>query len=662
MVVLERIEYLTERLNAWAVKYYVHDDPDVPDSVYDSHFRELLALESAHPELKKKNSPTSRVGAPALTVFEQVKHSKSMLSLGNAFEDDEVVAFVEKVVREVGESKYCLEPKLDGLAISLFYEGRQLVYAATRGDGSVGELVTDNVRTIRSIPLALPDGAPDKLEVRGEIFMDKAAFNAHNQLARDCGGKVFVNPRNAAAGSIRQLDSKVTSSRKLSFYAYSCDGFGEDEELGRGQFERFEKLKEFGFPVCELTHLCSNQEELLQRIAYISQVRDELPYEIDGAVVKVDSIKSQGEMGFVSNSPRWAVAFKYPSQEEVTDLIDVSIQVGRTGVLTPVGRLNPVFVGGVTVSNATLHNFDEIDRLGVSIGDKVVVSRAGEVIPKIVQVIERKSSGVSIDKPTKCPACGSETVHENGEVALRCTGGIKCAPQKSNFICHFVSKKAMNISGLGDKAIEQLISEGLLHDVTGLYTLNSEDLTSLPRFGEKKAANLLAQIEKSKSVDLSKFIYSLGIRDVGEATSSELANHFGSLDGFRKATFEELVLVKDVGDVVAGRIVAYLSDEVCVEIVEKLLSLGVSVRESRVEKTDTSLSGHTYVITGSFSSLTRDQIKSALTMKGAKVVGTVSKKTTALIAGENAGSKLEKAQSLGVTVIGESEMDSLTKG
>lgn len=662
MDVIERIEFLTEKLNAWSVRYYVHDDPEVPDSVYDKHFRELQSLEVSHPELKRKNSPTSRVGAPALKGFEQVEHAKSMLSLGNAFDDSEVATFVGRVARECGEARYCLEPKLDGLAISLVYEGRQLIYAATRGDGSVGELVTDNVRTIRSIPLTLPSHAPERLEVRGEIFMDKITFNEQNKLARENGGKVFVNPRNAAAGSIRQLDSKITSSRKLSFFAYSCDGFEDDIALGEGQFERFGKLRDFGFPVCSLTHQCENKEELMQMIARILEVRDELPYEIDGAVIKVDNINFQNEMGFISNSPRWAVAFKYPSQEEVTDLVDVSFQVGRTGVLTPVGRLSPVFVGGVTVSNATLHNFDEVARLGVAIGDKVVVSRAGDVIPQIVQVFEKSSGGVSIDKPSRCPACDSDTIHENGEVALRCTGGIKCAPQKSNFINHFVSKKAMNISGLGEKVVEQLITEGLLDDVAGLYTLIEKDLVALPRFGAKKVSNLLNEIEKSKNVELSKFIYSLGIRDVGEATSLELAHHFGSLGKFRQATFEELVEIKDVGGVVAGRIVAYLSDETYIELIGKLLSAGVVVKQSQVQITDHSLSGNTYVITGVFSSFARDQIKSSLTTRGAKVVGTVSKKTTALIAGESAGSKLEKAMGLGITVIGEAELGDLIKG
>jgi len=651
---------LTDQLNDYNYQYYVLDAPTVPDAHYDRIMRELQALELAHPALKSAQSPTQRVGGEALKSFSQITHLKPMLSLDNAFSDEEMNDFVNKLQERVGESDsaFCCEPKLDGLAVSLLYENGQLTRAATRGDGLVGEDITANVKTIAAIPLSLRGGDfPETIEVRGEVFMPFAAFDRINTNAIDNNEKAFANPRNAAAGSLRQLDSKVTASRGLSFYAYSTGVVtGKNSELAPSHFEQLQQLKGWGVPVCPEIKQVSSTEEMLSYYQDILNRRSELAYEIDGVVNKLDSIAAQGKAGFVAKAPRWAIAYKFPAQEEMTTLLDVEFQVGRTGAITPVARLEPVFVGGVTVSNATLHNRDEIARLGVMIGDKVIIRRAGDVIPQIVSAViaQRPSDAKDIEFPPRCPVCDSAIERLEGEAIARCVAGLLCPAQRKEAIKHFSSRKAMDIDGLGDKLVEQLVDEQLIATPADIFNLTQTQLLTLERMGEKKASKLLIAIGEAKHTSLAKFIFSLGIREAGEATAANLAAYFKTVDKVAQASVDRLQVVDDVGEIVAKHIYYFFRQEHNKDVVSQLIAAGVHWDEIE-EKSDGQLplKGQTWVITGTLSTMGRSEAKEIIAGLGAKVAGSVSAKTTMLVAGEKAGSKLTKAQDLGIDTLDE---------
>lgn len=661
--VLQRLEELKESLHYHAVRYYVEDNPEIPDAEYDRLMRELLEIEAQHPDFVTVDSPSQRVGGKPLSEFSQVTHEVPMLSLDNAFDDSELDSFHKRAQDRVGNQnikQYCCEPKLDGLAVSLLYENGILVQAATRGDGTTGENITENVRTINAIPLKLRgDDWPARLEVRGEVFMPKAGFEKLNELARQKGDKVFVNPRNAAAGSLRQLDSRITASRPLSFYAYSV-GVVQGAELAASHYERFLQIKSWGLPMCPETKRVESLAEVKAYYQDILQRRDDLPYEIDGVVIKVDDIAIQERLGFVARAPRWAIAYKFPAQEEITTLNEVEFQVGRTGAITPVAKLEPVFVGGVTVSNATLHNADEIERLQVKIGDQVVIRRAGDVIPQVVSVIRerRPENARDIIFPSLCPVCGSHVERIEGEAVTRCTGGLVCQAQRKQALKHFVSRKALDVDGLGDKVIEQLVDREMVETPADLFKLSAGILTVLERMGPKSAQNIVNALEKSKLTTLPRFLYSLGIREVGEATAANLAQHFKSLDVIQAATEEQLIEVQDIGGVVAKHITTFFDEEKNQAVVKDLLEQGIhwpeiSTPEQGVELP---LEGKTVVLTGTLSQLGRTEAKEALQALGAKVTGSVSKKTDILFAGENAGSKLAKAQELGIEIKTEQDL------
>ncbi|CAM4307764.1 NAD-dependent DNA ligase LigA [Vibrio agarivorans] len=658
-----RLQELRETLHYHAVKYYVEDSPELPDVEYDRLMRELLDLEAAHPELVTIDSPSQRVGGAPLAGFESVTHELPMLSLDNAFDDDELDGFAkranERLIAEKVE-QFCCEPKLDGLAVSLLYENGVLVQAATRGDGSTGENITENVRTISAIPLKLQgNNWPTRIEVRGEVFMPKAGFERLNEQAQKKGEKVFVNPRNAAAGSLRQLDSRITATRPLSFYAYSV-GIVEGMSLSSSHYERFLQLKGWGLPMCPETQRLDNLEQVKEYYTSILDKRDALPYEIDGVVIKVDSIAQQESLGFVARAPRWAIAYKFPAQEELTTLNDVEFQVGRTGAITPVAKLEPIFVGGVTVSNATLHNADEIARLEVKIGDCVVIRRAGDVIPQIVSVVSerRPENAQEIVFPTQCPVCQSEVERVEGEAVARCSGGLVCQAQRKEALKHFVSRKALDVDGLGEKVIEQLVDREMVETPADLFKLSAGIITVLDRMGPKSAQNVVNALEKSKQTTLPRFLYSLGIREVGEATAANLAQHFLTLDSIQAASHEQLLEVSDVGEIVASHITAFFSQEKNQQVIDDLLAQGITWQEVEAidESTPQPLAGLTVVLTGSLSKLTRSDAKAALQNLGAKVTGSVSKKTDMLFAGENAGSKLAKAQELGIEIKTEDDL------
>jgi DNA ligase (NAD+) len=577
-----------------------------------------------------------------------------------------MVSFNRRITERLKRTEsieYVCEPKLDGLAISLLYENGQLTRAATRGDGAQGENITLNARTIRSIPLKLRmDNPPQRIEVRGEVFMLKSSFDALNDDAREQGAKLFANPRNAAAGSLRQLDPQITAKRNLSFYAYSMGLVSDDFELADKHYQRLEQIRSFGLPVCPEIKVAQGIEECLDYYQDILERRESLAYEIDGVVNKVNDIALQEELGFVARAPRWAIAHKFPAQEEVTQLLGVDFQVGRTGALTPVARLEPVSVGGVTVSNATLHNMDEIERLGVKIKDFVIIRRAGDVIPQVVSIIEerRPEDIVEISAPAACPVCASPVERAEGEAVIRCTGGLICSSQRNEALKHFASRKAMDIDGLGDKLVEVLTEKGFVKSISDLFRVNKEQLVSLDRMGDKSAENLLQALESSKNTTLPKFLYALGIREVGEVTAKNVANHFLTIDAVMAASREELESISDVGPIVAQHINAFFDNEDNRQQVQELLELGVNWPEIEQKSDDElPLKGSTYVITGSFGGISRPQIKEQLEALGAKVAGSVSKNTTALIAGEKAGSKLSKAESLGVEVLGTAFLDSL---
>ncbi|MBW3694415.1 NAD-dependent DNA ligase LigA [Vibrio sp. T187] len=657
------LEKLKETLHYHAVKYYVEDNPEVPDAEYDRLMQQLLKIELEHPELVDIDSPSQRVGGKPLDGFSQVAHEIPMLSLDNAFNDEDLDAFHKRMADRAPVadlSTFCCEPKLDGLAVSLLYENGILVQAATRGDGTTGENITENVRTISAIPLKLQgEGWPYRIEVRGEVFMPKAGFDKLNEQALKKGEKVFVNPRNAAAGSLRQLDSRITATRPLSFYAYSV-GVVEGATLSDSHYQRFLQLKGWGLPMCPETRQLDSLSDVKAYYQDIMQRRDQLSYEIDGVVIKIDDIAAQEVLGFVARAPRWAIAYKFPAQEEITLLNDVEFQVGRTGAITPVAKLEPVFVGGVTVSNATLHNADEIDRLGVKIGDSVIIRRAGDVIPQIVSVIQerRPESAQSITFPENCPVCSSSVERVEGEAVARCTGGLVCQAQRKEALKHFVSRKALDVDGLGEKVIEQLVDREMVETPADLFKLSAGVITVLDRMGPKSAQNVVNALAASKETTLSRFIYSLGIREVGEATAMNLAQHYKTLDNVAEATHESLLEVSDIGEIVASHITSFFSQEKNQQVVSELIEMGLHWPEiiAPAEDVELPLEGKTVVLTGSLSQLGRSEAKAALQALGAKVTGSVSKKTDILFAGEAAGSKLAKAQDLGIEIRTEQDL------
>lgn len=666
-----QIHALREQLERYNQQYYVSDAPTVPDAEYDRVMRELIALEQAHPELLDTDSPSQKVGGAPLAAFTPVEHVLPMLSLDNVFSLDELAAFEKRVLTRLNRSQavvYCCEPKLDGLAVSIMYEQGRLVQAATRGDGRTGEGITENVRTIKSIPLTLSGSDwPARFEVRGEVFMPSAGFAAMNDAARERGEKIFANPRNAAAGSLRQLDSRITAKRPLAFYCYGV-GLVEGEPLAASHYDTLQRLKSWGLPVSPEVKLMTGQAGCEQYHDDILSRREQLPYEIDGVVYKVDDLDLQAALGFVARAPRWATAHKFPAQEELTQLLNVEFQVGRTGAITPVAKLAPVQVAGVIVSNATLHNADEIARLGVMIGDTVIIRRAGDVIPQVAAVVleKRPSDAQHIVFPSECPVCGAEVERIEGEVVARCSGGLFCAAQRKEAIKHFSSRKALDIDGLGTKIIDQLVDAELVKTPADLFSLTQGQLLGLERMGEKSASKLLAALDVARATTLARFLYALGIREVGEATANNLAQHFLTLDAVMSAAVESLLKVADVGDIVAKHVYYFFRQADNQAVVHTLVTpveeggcglhwpeiIALAVEEQP-------LAGQTFVLTGTLSQLSRSDAKAALQALGAKVAGSVSAKTSCVVAGEAAGSKLVKAQELGLTILDEDGLRAL---
>ncbi|MFZ9184712.1 MAG: NAD-dependent DNA ligase LigA [Polynucleobacter sp.] len=637
--------------------YYVLDQPLVPDAEYDRLYRELLDLEAQHPDWVTPDSLSQRVGGAPLKEFMEVRHSVPMLSLNNAFEESELIGFDRRCREGLGldHVEYACELKFDGLAISLRYENGVLVQAATRGDGASGEDVTSNIRTIRAIPLRLQGpNLPNVIEVRGEVFMHRADFEAMNKTAAKSGEKEFANPRNAAAGSLRQLDSKVTAKRPLSFFAYGLGALEPSQWLPSTHSELLNLYEALGLPVCRERTVVSSLDGLMKFYAGIAAKREQLPYEIDGVVYKVNSFAEQQQLGYVSRAPRFAIAHKYPAQEEITTVLGIDVQVGRTGAITPVARLAPVLVGGVTVTNATLHNEDEVRRKDVRIGDTVVVRRAGDVIPEIVSVVlDRRPSNTQVFvMPTRCPVCESHIERLSDEAVARCSGGLFCAAQRKQALLHFAQRRAMDIEGLGDKIVDQMVDLNLVRTPADLYRLGFAALVNMERMGEKSADNLLQSIAQSKKTTLARFIFGLGIRHVGESTAKDLAKHFGGIHALMDAPMDELLMVNDVGPVVADSIVSFMSEPHNREVIEQLLVSGIEFQnEERITTVD--LSGKTFVLTGTLPTLSRDQAKEMLEAAGAKVAGSVSQKTSFVVAGSEAGSKLDKATELGIPILDE---------
>jgi DNA ligase (NAD+) len=660
-----RAEQLAAKIQEHNYRYYVLDQPSIPDEEYDRLFHQLKELEHQYPELITSHSPTQRVGAEPLKAFATIEHQVPMLSIDNVFNLEELAAFDERIHQRLKiqhEIDYVCEPKLDGVAVSLLYRNGELQQAATRGDGLVGEDVTLNVRTIVTVPLRLHgQNYPRVIEIRGEIFMSKAGFEKFNAEAAKKGLKGFVNPRNAASGSLRQLDSRITTTRPLGFFAY---GLGVVEgKIPSNQFDLLESFREWGLPVVkdhELVTGITGCENFYQKIL---KKRDSLPFEIDGVVYKVNEFKLQKELGSVSRAPRWVVAHKFPAIEKATWLRNIDFHVGRTGALTPVARLEPVFVGGATVSNATLHNFDEIIRKDVRIGDRVIIRRAGDVIPELVAPIlaERPADAKKVKLPKHCPVCGADVIKPEGEAIARCMGGLFCRAQIHEGIRHFASRKAMNIDGLGDKVIALLLEEKYIHKAPDIYRLTQEKLAELPRFAEKSAENLFNAIQKSKKTTLPRFLYALGIRDVGETTARALAESFGDLPPLLQASEEDLQAVADIGPVISTHIHTFFQQKHNIEIIQQLIELGVHWTKLKVSAQSRPLSGKSYVITGTLESMTREQAEEELKIRGAKVSSSVSSKTTAVIVGENPGSKLDKARSLKVPIIDETHFINLIK-
>lgn len=657
----ERLSALHDALNDHNHRYYVLDDPSVSDAQYDELFQELLALEEQHPALRTDDSPTQRVGSAPLDGFDSVVHAVPMLSLGNAFSAEDLADFDRQVTEKLDAADtivYVAEPKLDGLAVSLRYEQGKFVQGATRGDGKSGENVTTNLKTIASIPLTLRgDTIPDVLEVRGEVYMSQAAFEQNNKRLEAEGQKLFVNPRNAAAGGLRQLDSKKTALRKLAIYCYAV-GEVSAGVVPATQFELLSWLQMLGFPTNAETKRCNGHAECYAYYEALGKKRASLAYDIDGVVFKVDDLRLQRELGQRSRAPRWAIAQKFPAEEASTQLLEVDWQIGRTGALTPVARLEPVFVGGVTVTNATLHNIDEIERKDVRAGDTVIVRRAGDVIPEVARVVleERRAGARKVKLPASCPVCGSEVTRDEGDVVARCSGGVKlCGAQLREGIKHFASRRAMDIDGLGDKLVEQLADAGLIGTYADIFSLNVEQVATLPRLAEKSAQNLINAIDAARSTTLDRFVFALGIREVGETTAASLAGHFKTLDALMASAEEDLTSVNDVGPVAAASVGAFFGNDDNVALVRSMIDAGVNFPDPDVgtdaASVEQTLEGNTYVLTGTLAEMTRDEAKALLQQLGAKVSGSVSKKTTALIAGEKAGSKLTKAESLDVPVL-----------
>jgi len=665
---LKKVESLRSQIRHHNYRYHVLDEPEVPDAEYDRLVRELQDLENKHPELVTADSPTQRVGAEPIKAFGTVQHILPMLSLDNAFSEDELTDFHRRVTERLeleidANLNYAAEPKLDGAAVSLLYEKGQLMRGATRGDGTTGEDITHNVRTIDAVPLKLLNkGFPTTLEVRGEVFMPRDGFRAYNEQALKKGEKTFVNPRNAAAGSLRQLDPRLTAERPLDIYIYSV-GVTEGGALPGCHSEILDRLQEWGFKVCPERKLVSGIRGCLKYYANIGRRRDSLSYDIDGVVYKVDRLDYQQQLGFVSRAPRWAIAHKFPAEEELTIVRAIEFQVGRTGAITPVARLEPVFVGGVTVSNATLHNMDELHRKDVRVGDTVIIRRAGDVIPEVVRTVpDRRPKRTRIVRaPAKCPVCRSAVVREEGEAVARCTGGFICAAQRAEALKHFVSRRALDVDGLGSKLIEQLVAIDRIETAADLYHLERDELAGMDRMGEKSAENLLAAIERSKDTTLARFLYGLGIREVGEATARSLADHYGKLTSIMKADEESLQTVQDVGPIVASRIHSFFAEKHNQKVVKGLIDSGLTWKETKpsLKAADGPLSGKIFVLTGTMSNMTRDEAKDKIQAAGGKVTGSVSKKTNFVVYGDNAGSKLTKAQKLGIETIDEDALQKI---
>lgn len=656
-----RAEDLRRQLEHHNYRYYVLDDPEVSDAEYDRLLNELKAIEADNPDLTTPDSPTQRVGATPVSELQEVVHTTPMLSLDNAFTDEDLINFDRRVrerLEDVEQIEYVAEPKLDGLAVSFRYEAGKLVRAATRGDGLRGEDITHNIRTIKSVPTQLRGKSPDILEVRGEVFMLLAGFKAMNQRALERGEKVFVNPRNAAAGTMRQLDPRLAAGRPLDVFFYAVGEHG-DWKLPSRHSEVLEQLREWNLKVSPLIKVVQGVEGCIEYYREIGEKRGTLKYEIDGVVYKVNRFAQQRELGFVSRAPRWAIAHKFPAHEENTIVRDVEFQVGRTGALTPVARLEPIFVGGVTVSNATLHNMDEVQRKDVRIGDTVVIRRAGDVIPEVVKVIldRRPKNARVVELPAKCPICGSAVEREEGEAVARCTGGLFCPAQRKESLRHFAGRRAMDIDGLGSKIIDQLVDSEppLVRSPAGLYKLTVQQFADLERLGEKSAKNLVAALEHSKKTTLGRFLYALGIPNVGEATATALANHFASIEALQDADEAAIQEVPDVGPVVAAHVHTFFQQPHNREVIQELRDRGVHwpAQQRRAAATEGALSGKTFVLTGSLDSMSRDQAGDRITAAGGKVTGSVSKKTNYVVAGAEAGSKLQKAQELGVEILDE---------
>ncbi|MBT8078511.1 MAG: NAD-dependent DNA ligase LigA [Gammaproteobacteria bacterium] len=664
--VKKKVQNLRREIRYHNHRYHVLDDPEVPDAEYDRLMRDLQDLEKAHPSLITPDSPTQRVGAQPVSAFGTVEHKLPMLSLDNAFTEDELNDFHRRVIDRLdiavdSQIEYAAEPKLDGAAVSLLYEKGQLVRGATRGDGTKGEDITHNVRTIPAVPLSLMGkGFPRVLEIRGEVFMPLAGFERFNTEALAKGDKALVNPRNAAAGSLRQLDPRLTAARPLDMYVYSV-GIVDGGKLPDRHSEILSVLEDWGMKVCPERRVVTGIDGCLEYYRRIGEKRSALGYDIDGVVYKVDRLDYQRDLGFVSRAPRWAIAHKFPAQEELTTVRDVEFQVGRTGAVTPVARLEPVFVGGVTVSNATLHNMDELNRKDVRIGDTVVIRRAGDVIPEVVRVIKerRPKRTRKVKAPAHCPVCGSDVVRIEGEAVARCSGGLFCAAQRAEALKHFVSRRALDVDGLGSKLIEQLVALERVKNPADLYTLTREELISLERMGEKSADNLLASIERSKQTTLARFLFGLGIREVGEATAASLATYFGKLSPIMEASEEELQAVPDVGPVVATRIRSFFDEAHNREIIQALLDSGFSWEETEPAAISTNgpLTGKVFVLTGTLEGITRDEAKDRIQALGGKVTGSVSKKTDYVVYGEKAGSKLAKAQKLDIATLDQNEFE-----
>jgi len=666
-----RAKALREQIEYHNYRYYVLDAPEVPDAEYDRLFRELQGLEQHYPELLAADSPTQRIGGTVLDGLTPVSHRVPMLSIRTEtdIEDSGAIKFDTYVRDELGLAEsaepveYTAELKFDGLAIGLRYESGVLTLAATRGDGETGEDVTPNVRTVRTIPLRLRGAAPGIVEVRGEIYINRADFEALNEAQRAAGEKLFVNPRNAAAGCIRQLDSKITARRPLSFFAY---GLGETIgwKLPARHSEVLDAFAAWGFPVNADRAVVHGARGLIDYHRLIGELRNTLPFDIDGVVYKVNSLALQRQLGFRSREPRWAVAHKYPAQEEMTEVIDIEVQVGRTGAITPVARLKPVFVGGVTVTNATLHNEDEVRRKDIQIGDTVIVRRAGDVIPEVVRtLVERRPAGARrFEMPVQCPSCGSAVQRVEGEAVTRCTAGLYCPAQRKQALLHFASRRALDIDGLGEKIVDQLVEKGMVRTPADLFQLDVAALAGLERMGDKAAANLVAAIEQCKKTTLARFIYSLGIRNVGESTARDLAAHFRGLDALMKAGEQLLQQVADVGPVVAQSVAAFFAEEHNRQVIAELRGAGITFAPiAEPEQPAPGVAGKIFVLTGALPGLSRDEAKTRIEAKGGKVSGSVSKKTSYVVAGTDPGSKFDKARELGVTILDEQELLDLLK-